>query len=146
MPDAEIEVIRQILSANPRPAELIERRKRLDALGGQYPRPTDVRLEAADANGVPGEWSMTPEADPANVILYLHGGGYTTGSLKSHRHMVAQAGRKARARTIALDYRLAPQHPFPAAAGSAGPRPPFLLSPRFPPAPRAPRAGGARGR
>ena len=101
MPDAEIEVIRQILSANPRPAELVERRQRLDALGGQYPLPTDVRLEAADANGVPGEWSMTPAADPANVILYLHGGGYTTGSLKSHRHMVAQAGREARARLSA---------------------------------------------
>jgi len=119
MPDAEIEVIRQILSANPRPAELIERRKRLDALGGQYPLPTDVRLEAADANGVSGEWTMTPEANPANVILYLHGGGYTTGSLQSHRHMVAQAGREARARTIALDYRLAPEHPFPAAVEDA---------------------------
>jgi len=131
MPDAEIEVIRQILSTNPRPADLIERRKRLDALGGQYPLPTDVRLEAADANGVPGEWSMTPAADPANVILYLHGGGYTTGSLKSHRHMVAQAGRVARARTIELDYRLAPEHPFPAAVEDsvAGYR--FLLSRGF---------------
>ena len=119
MPDAEIEVIRQFLLANPRPEELSERRKRLDALGDQYPLPTDVRLEAAEANGVPAEWTMTPEANPANVILYLHGGGYTTGSLKSHRHMVAQTGREARARTIALDYRLAPEHPFPAAVEDA---------------------------
>src|ERR1700730_18634392 len=119
MPDAEIEVIRQFLLANPRPGELSERRKRLHALGVQYPLPTDVRLEAAEANGVPAEWTMTPEANPVNVILYLHGGGYTTGSLKSHRHMVAQAGREARARTIALDYRLAPPHPFPAGGGGA---------------------------
>jgi acetyl esterase/lipase len=110
---------------------LIERRKRLDALGDQYPLPTDVRLEAVDANGVSGEWTMTPEANPANVILYLHGGGYTTGSLQSHRHMVAQAGREARARTIALDYRLAPEHPFPAAVEDAVAGYRFLLSRGF---------------
>jgi epsilon-lactone hydrolase len=131
MPDAEIEVVRQILSANPRPAELGERRKRLDALGGQYPLPADVRVEAADANGVPAEWTATPEADPASVILYLHGGGYTTGSLKSHRHMVAQAGREAGGRTIALDYRLAPEHPFPAAVEDAVAGYRFLLSRGF---------------
>ena len=131
MPDSEIEVIRQILSANPRPAELIERRKRLDALGGQYPLPTDVRVEATDASGVAAEWTVTPEADPACVILYLHGGGYSTGSLKSHRHMVAQAGREARARTLALDYRLAPEHPFPAAVEDAVAGYRFLLSRGF---------------
>jgi len=131
MPDAEIEVIRQMLSANPRPAELSERRKRLDALGGEYPLPADVRVEAADANGVAAEWTVTPEANPANVILYLHGGGYTTGSLKSHRHMVAQAGREARGRTLALDYRLAPEHPFPAAVEDAVAGYRFLLSRGF---------------
>jgi monoterpene epsilon-lactone hydrolase len=119
MADAEIEVIRQILAANPRPPELSERRRRLDALGGQYPLPADVRVEAADANGVPAEWTSTSEVDPTRVILFLHGGGYTTGSLTSHRHMVAQAGREARARTLALNYRLAPEHPFPAAVEDA---------------------------
>jgi monoterpene epsilon-lactone hydrolase len=131
MPDPEIEVIRQILAANPRPPELSERRRRLDALGGQYPLPADVRVEAADANGVAAEWTVTPDADPASVILYLHGGGYTTGSLESHRHMVAQAGREARARTIALDYRLAPEHPFPAAVEDAVAGYRFLLSRGF---------------
>ena len=52
MPDTEIGAIRKILAANPRPAGLSERRQRLDALGGQYPLPADVRVEAADANGV----------------------------------------------------------------------------------------------
>ena len=128
MPDAEIEVIRKALEANPRPAGINERRRRLDALGGQYPVPADVRIEAADANGVAAEWTVTPEADPAKVILYLHGGGYTAGSLASHRHMVAQAGREARARAIALDYRLAPEHPFPAALEDAVIGYRFLLS------------------
>lgn len=92
MPDAEIEVIRKSLEANPRPAGINERRRRLDALGRQYPVPADVRIEAADANRVAAEWTVTPEADSAKVVLYLHGGGYTAGSLASHRHMVVQAG------------------------------------------------------
>jgi acetyl esterase/lipase len=131
MPDAEIEAIRKVLEANPRPAGLSERRNRLDALGGQYPVPADVRVEAADANGVAAEWTDTPDTDPGKVIMYLHGGGYTAGSLKSHRHMVAQAGREARARTIALDYRLAPEHPFPAAVEDAVAGYRFLLSRGF---------------
>ena len=131
MPDAEIEAVRRVLEANPRPAGLGERRKRLDALGGQYPLSTDVRVEAVDANGVMAEWTDTPEADPGNVIMYLHGGGYTAGSLKSHRHMVARAGREARARTIALGYRLAPEHPFPSAVEDAVAGYRFLLSRGF---------------
>ena len=131
MPDAEIEAVRRVLEANPRPAGLGERRKRLDALGGQYSLSTDVRVEAVDANGVMAEWTDTPEADPGNVIMYLHGGGYTAGSLKSHRHMVARAGREARARTIALGYRLAPEHPFPSAVEDAVAGYRFLLSRGF---------------
>jgi len=131
MPDAEIEAIRKALEAHPRPAGLKERRKRLDDLSVQYPLPADVRVEAADANGVAAEWTGTPEADPGNVIMYLHGGGYTAGSLKSHRHMVAQAGREARTRTIALDYRLAPEHYFPAAVEDAVAGYRFLLSRGF---------------
>ena len=133
MPDAEIDAIRRILEANPRPAGLGERRQRLDALGEQYPLPADVRVETAYANGVSAEWAATPEADSETVILYLHGGGYTTGSLKSHRHMVAQAGREARARTMALEYRLAPEHPFPAAVEDAVAGYRFLLSRGFSP-------------
>ena len=131
MPDAEIDVIRRLLEANPRPAGLSERRKRLDALGGQYPLPSDVRVEAADANGVAAEWTSTEKADPGKVILFLHGGGYVSGSLQSHRHMVAQAGREARARTFALEYRLAPEHPFPAAVEDAAAGYRFLLSRGF---------------
>lgn len=131
MPDAEIEVIRRILEANPRPEGLRERRQRLDALGEQYSLPPDVRVETADANGVKAEWTSTDEADPQSVIMYLHGGGYIAGSLKSHRHMVAQAGREARSRTMALDYRLAPEHPFPAAVEDAVAGYRFLLSRGF---------------
>jgi acetyl esterase/lipase len=49
------------------------------------------------------------------VLLFLHGGGYCSGSIVSHRRMVTEAGRAAGVRTLALGYRLAPEHPFPAA-------------------------------
>jgi acetyl esterase/lipase len=64
---------------------------------------------------VSAEWTVSPEADHSRVLMFLHGGGYVSGSLKSHRHLVAELGRLTRARTLALDYRLAPEHPFPAA-------------------------------
>ena len=133
MSDAEIDVIREILASHPRPTELSERRRRLDALGKQYPLPADVHVEAVDANGVAAEWTVTPAAEPGRVILFLHGGGYISGSLDSHRHMIAQAGREARSRTLALAYRLAPEHPFPAALEDAIAGYRFLLSQGFEP-------------
>ena len=114
MADPEIAQIRAMLAARPRPAELAERRRRLDALGGQFGLPGDVATEAVAAGGVKAEWTATPDADPGRVLLYLHGGGYVSGSIASHRHMVAEAGRQAGIRTLALDYRLAPEDPFPA--------------------------------
>jgi monoterpene epsilon-lactone hydrolase len=91
----------------------------LDALGAQYPLPADVRIEAVRANGVSAEWNSTPGAEASRAMLYLHGGGYVAGSLLSHRSMVAEAGRAAGLRCLALDYRLAPEHPFPAAVEDA---------------------------
>ncbi|MBX9699354.1 MAG: alpha/beta hydrolase, partial [Acetobacteraceae bacterium] len=119
MPDAEIAAIRALLASRPRPPELAERRRRLDALGSQYGLPGDVTVEPVTANGVPAEWTSTPGADATRALLYLHGGGYVSGSLTSHRHVVAEAGRQAGIRTLALDYRLAPEHPFPAAVEDA---------------------------
>src|SRR5215813_8991744 len=131
MADPEIDVVRQVLASHPRPTNLAERRKRLDALGAQYSLPEDVRVEGVDANAVAAEWTTTPVADPSRVILFLHGGGYISGSLDSHRHMIAQAGREAQARTLSLGYRLAPEHPFPAALDDALAGYRFLLSTGF---------------
>jgi epsilon-lactone hydrolase len=66
-----------------------------------------------------GYGTLQPDTERSKVILYLHGGGYVIGSLDSHRHLVAEGGRAAGARTLALDYRLAPEHPFPAAVEDA---------------------------
>jgi epsilon-lactone hydrolase len=114
MPDTDIAAIRNMLAARPRPTGAAERRQRLDDLGRALGIPADAQFESVDVKGVPAEWSTTPEADAARAILYLHGGGYMAGSIVSHRYVAVEIGRAARARTLALDYRLAPEHAYPA--------------------------------
>ena len=114
MPDAEIAAIRALLAGRPRPTGAAERRQRLDDFGRALGVPEHVRLEPIDINGVPAEWSTTPDADAARAVLYLHGGGYMAGSIDSHRYVAVEIGRAARARTLALGYRRAPEHPYPA--------------------------------
>jgi epsilon-lactone hydrolase len=70
-------------------------------------------------NGVPGEFSMVPGSDPSRVLMFFHGGGYCSGSIQSHRRLVTEAGRAGRMHTLAVAYRLAPEHPFPAAYDDA---------------------------
>jgi epsilon-lactone hydrolase len=81
--------------------------------------PADVRCEPIEAGGVKAEWITPPGADANRVIVYLHGGGYVFGSINTHRAMVARIARAAKARGLALDYRLAPEHRFPAALEDA---------------------------
>ncbi len=75
--------------------------------------------EAVNAGGVKAEWITAPGALNDRVILYLHGGGYILGSINSHRDLCERLSRAAKARVLALDYRLAPEHPFPAAVEDA---------------------------
>jgi acetyl esterase/lipase len=115
MPDPEILAIREAIAKRPRPADIAEMRANTDARGLAFGLPSDVVVEKVIANGVPCEWTATPGAARDAAILYLHGGGYVIGSIDSHRHMVAELGRAAGIRTLAVDYRLAPEHRFPAA-------------------------------
>jgi acetyl esterase/lipase len=119
MAQSEIDAIRALLGAQPRPVGWPARRERLDEVGSHWPVASDVKLEAVDLGGVPGEWSITPGSDPSRVLIYFHGGGYCSGSLKSHHRLVSEAGRAAGIRTLAVGYRLAPEHPFPAALEDA---------------------------
>ncbi len=114
MPDPDIAAIRAMLASQPRPTGTAERRRRLDDFGRALGVPEHTRLEPIEINGVPAEWSTTPEADATRAVLYLHGGAYISGSVVSHRYVAVEIGRAARARTLALDYRLAPEHPYPA--------------------------------
>jgi acetyl esterase/lipase len=80
---------------------------------------SDVTCEPVNAGGVPAEWIVAPGAVQDRVILYLHGGGYVIGSINTHRAMIARIARASNARALAIDYRLAPEHPFPAAVDDA---------------------------
>ena len=73
----------------------------------------DIETERVGVNGVVAEWIWAPESDKRRVILYLHGGGYVIGSVRTHRVLLAHLARAAKARVLALDYRLAPETPFP---------------------------------
>ena len=115
MSQQEIDAIRTLLTSKPRPVGWTERRQRIDEVGSVWPVADDVRLEEVDLDGVPGEWSIVPGSDAARVLMFFHGGGYCSGSILSHRRMVTEAGRVARMRTLAVAYRLAPEHPYPAA-------------------------------
>jgi monoterpene epsilon-lactone hydrolase len=114
MAQSEIEAIRALLSSKPRPVEWPERRKRLDEVGSVWPVADGVKLTAVDVDGVPSEWSIVPGSDSSRVMMFFHGGGYCSGSIASHRRLVTEAGRAAGVRTLAIGYRLAPEHPFPA--------------------------------
>jgi len=115
MSQQEIEAIRALLGSKPRPVGWAERRQRLDEVGSVWRPAEDIGLETIDIGGVAAEFSIAPGSDPSRVLIFFHGGGYCSGSIASHRRMVTEAGRAARMRTLAVGYRLAPEHPFPAA-------------------------------
>lgn len=81
--------------------------------------PGDVRREPVNAGGVAGELLLAPGADAERVVLYLHGGGYVLGSPATHAYLMQNLSRASGCAVLGLDYRLAPEHPFPAAVDDA---------------------------
>jgi len=94
-------------------------RRLLESSAARVRVPPDIHVEPTRAGGVPGEWVTAPGARADRALLYLHGGGYVAGSPASHRALTAAISRAARIRVLAIDYRLAPEHPFPAALDDA---------------------------
>lgn len=119
MSGSEIDAIRKLLSSKPRLVGWDERRQRIEEVGATWPVADDIKTTAVDIDGIRGEWTIAPGSDATRVLLYFHGGGYCSGSIRSHRSLVAEAGRAAKVRTLAVAYRLAPEHPFPAALDDA---------------------------
>ena len=72
-----------------------------------------MRIEAINLGGRPAEWITPDGIGGDSAVLYLHGGGYCIGSLDSHRELAGRIARAPGARWSLLDYRLAPEHPFP---------------------------------
>jgi acetyl esterase/lipase len=113
----QLQMIVEALRARPDSAELSiqDQRAAFQELTSQFQPAQDVRCEPVDAGGIPAEWITTPEAGHERAIYYLHGGGYVMGSIGTHRDMISRLSRAVRARALAIDYRLAPENPFPAA-------------------------------
>ncbi len=93
----------------------------------------DAKIEKVDAGGVPSEWVMAPGCDTGRAILYLHGGGYAIGSLNTHRRLAYDISAASAAKVLLIDYRLAPEHPFPAAVDDAASAWRWLLQQGFAP-------------
>jgi acetyl esterase/lipase len=91
------------------------------ALGtvANFPILATIQVEPVMAGGVPAEWVLAPNQEQIGVVLFLHGGGYISGSPRTHRPLIAAIAYETGARVLALDYRLAPEHPYPAALEDA---------------------------
>jgi phosphinothricin tripeptide acetyl hydrolase len=121
MLSGDVKQVRELLASLPDIGSLTlaELRETYDQLGQQFPLPDGVSVATTDAGGVNVEWANAQNARTDAVILYLHGGGYVIGSPTSHRHLVAALSQAAGVSALAVDYRLSPEHPFPAAVDDA---------------------------
>ena len=94
---------------------LAELRERYDLFAAGFgTAPSDTVAERAQLGQLKGEWVRVAESVPERVVLYLHGGGYISGSPETHRPLIARLCKAAGATALSLDYRLAPEFPFPA--------------------------------
>jgi phosphinothricin tripeptide acetyl hydrolase len=116
--------VREHLAKIPPANTVAEKRAQYDRAERVFPVPSDVGVKTVTIKPVQGpeiagEWLEPPAAREHAALLYLHGGGYVIGSPRSHRHLAAALARAAGAATLLPDYRLAPEHPFPAAIEDA---------------------------
>ncbi len=114
---SQLETLIARIRANPQPENPTVEFKRTGAEDrakglGSVP---DAMVEKIDVSGVPAAWIAAPGIDERRAILYLHGGGFMFGSLTTHKRIAYDLSAASAARVLLLDYRLAPEHPFPAA-------------------------------
>ena len=117
MPSVQARLARKLLRrqlAGWSEGEIAQQRERQAATSRFARLPKSVRHQPVVVDGIPAEWITIPEAT-AGVLLYLHGGAYCLGSVATHRELLARLVKVTRCRALAIDYRLAPEHPFPAA-------------------------------
>jgi epsilon-lactone hydrolase len=100
-------------------ATILDKRAGMEDMAGGAPLPDGTTIEVVDADSVPAEWVSVEGPRGDGVLLYLHGGGYCIGSINTHRSMAARLAAACRARALNVDYRLAPEHPHPAAVDDA---------------------------
>lgn len=117
--EAQAELDRMFAERKPADRPIEQRRREWEAEALRQALPEGFQFAPVDAGGVPAEWMEMPGAVEDRVFLLLHGGGYNAGSPKTHRRMGADMGRATGTRVLVPDYRLAPEHPFPAGVDDA---------------------------
>jgi acetyl esterase/lipase len=129
MASAELQMVIDLLRAQPIPrdATFADQRAAMESLTQMAPPPADATCTPCEVGGRPAEWVDAAGARDDRVLLYLHGGGYCIGSINTHRTLAADLSRAAGVRVLVIDYRLAPEHPFPAAVEDAVAAYRFLL-------------------
>ncbi|MFO8049985.1 MAG: alpha/beta hydrolase [Desulfosudaceae bacterium] len=113
-----IRFLRQVQGQNdaPDPEKL---RAGLEQMAAMIPADADISVKAESAGGVAAEWADAPGGATDRFLVYFHGGGYAGGSPQTHRDIIARLARATRRRVLGVDYRLAPENPFPAAVEDA---------------------------
>lgn len=124
MASAQAETVKAALRAQraaPRATapSLADSRVASERQGDAATEPDAVTYVDVDVPAVPAQWVTPQGVDPKRVILYFHGGGYAFCSMRSHRKLVGHLAQAAGARALNVDYRLAPEHPYPAALDDA---------------------------
>ncbi|TJY63195.1 alpha/beta hydrolase [Sinimarinibacterium sp. CAU 1509] len=111
-------LVRPIISGS---GDVPARRKRLERIVGmtQLPAPICTSIEPTTLRGVAAEWISNGRVTPKRTVLYFHGGAYLMGSPATHRQLTTRIAKRWQARVASVDYRLAPEHPFPAATDDA---------------------------
>ena len=97
------------------PLDVEKNRKNLEGQVFLFKTPRNVRIQPISVEGVPAEWLLPKGCNTDRVIIYLHGGSFHAGSLRTHRGLAARIGVNSNSSVLSLDYRLAPENPFPAA-------------------------------
>jgi len=114
----ELSAVRDLLTAtgrlDPEVAPAVQRDV-WEMVASMYAVPDEVEVSEVDVPGVRGEWVDAPGVEADRALVYLHGGGYVIGGPATHRLLAARLSAAVAARVLLLDYRLAPEHPFPAA-------------------------------
>ena len=110
-------ILRQ--SAFPAGSDVSEQRRQLRELLSAQPLPGDITVTGAALGGVPTADITVDGVEPRHVVLYFHGGVYVMGDAFLAAELASQVGRRTRAKVISVDYRLAPEHPYPAAVDDA---------------------------
>jgi acetyl esterase/lipase len=118
-----VQVAAMLRASQPRedaPLDVPAFRAYLESIGAPRP-PRGVAAVAAKVAGRPAEWLVPEGVDPAGSprLLYLHGGAYVSGSVHTHRGLAGRIARAAGCAAVVVEYRLAPEHPFPAAIDDA---------------------------